>query len=582
MYDLILHGGLVADGTGGKPYPADVAVKDGKIVKIGEVGQDAAKIIDASGKYVTPGFIDMHNHADLTAMLCPDMEGMLGQGITSAFCGHCGMTMAPIGDYFMGMLEDVKAFEEIIPLSSYGVHPGGYPAVDSPSFRKAFKKRFGVDITWTSFGEYRDWLRQTGVGCNLYMLVGHAQIRMCAMGLDYKRTATQEEIDRMKELLRKEMESGALGMSYGLDYAPGIYADDNEMLQLAEVLVPYHGILAAHTRHGGKKPNDPDEKEYEPIDGLRDLMEIGLKTGLHVHISHIPNGFTERPDDQYMYDAAAIRTLQIISEYREKGCYVTWDHLVPDYIPWFFFPELCGMFKYYIELCGGKKSFCEKLESPVYRAYLKQETEAGHNRSFSWWRDDIEIIKCKNESYLGKRLADIAKEQGKSSLDMALDMILEDPDTCYHQPPLGRPRRYDTKVFDDAEDVTLGLDNCAYNYDFEGERPDFPADRSTPTSYCGMITFFEKRSDIPFEKIIQKMTGNAAIALELPDRGFVREGLAADLLVIDRDNLRSNANFADPRQKPDGIDYVIVGGKIAVDHKTHNHLRNGQIPDRWM
>ena len=97
-----------------------------------------------------------------------------------------------------------------------------------------------------------------------------------------------------------------------------------------------------------------------------------------------------------------------------------------------------------------------------------------------------------------------------------------------------------------------------------------------------MITFFEKRSDIPFEKIIQKMTGNAAIALELPDRGFVREGLAADLLVIDRDNLRSNANFADPRQKPDGIAYVIVGGKIAVDHKTHNHLRNGQIPDRWM
>ena len=272
MYDLIIKNGMIADGTGGAMYEADVAVQDGKIVKVGAVDGEADKVIDASGKFVTPGFIDMHNHGDLTAMLCPDMEGLLGQGITSAFCGHCGMTMAPIGDHFMGMLEDVKAFEEIVPLSSYGARPGRYPAVDSPSFRKAFKKRFGVDITWSTFGEYRDYLRKTGVGCNMYMLVGHAQIRMAVMGMDYKRTATQEEIDRMKVLVKEAMDNGALGMSYGLDYAPGIYADDNELYQLAEVLVPYHGILAEHTRHGGKKPNDPDEKDYDLIDGFRDLM----------------------------------------------------------------------------------------------------------------------------------------------------------------------------------------------------------------------------------------------------------------------------------------------------------------------
>ncbi|MCR4712416.1 MAG: amidohydrolase family protein, partial [Clostridia bacterium] len=568
----------ITDGTGAESYAADIAVKNGKIVKIGEITDSAETVIDAAGKNVTPGFIDMHNHGDLTAMLCPDMEGLLGQGITSCFCGHCGMTMAPVGDYFMGMLEDVKAFEEIIPLSSYGVHPGGYPAVDAPSFRKAFQKRFGVAITWNSFAEYRDWLLDTGIGCNLYMLVGHAQIRMSVMGLDYKRTATQEEIDRMKELVKEAMDGGALGMSYGLDYAPGIYADDNELHQLAEVLIPYQGILAAHVRHGGKKPNDPDEKEYKPIDGYRDLMEIGLKTGLHVHISHIQNGFSESPEDQYMYDQCAVRTLQIIYEYRAKGCHVTWDHLVPDYIPWFFSPELAGMFKYFIELCGGKKAFAEKLASPVYRRYLEQETKEGRNKSFPFFRENVEILKCKNERFVGRTLSEIAAERKQTPVQTALDLILEDPDTAYRQPPLGRPRRYETKVFDDADDVSLGLDNCAYNYDFECERPDFPVDRSTPTSYCGMITFFEKRSDLPFEKIIQKMTGNAASALGLSDRGRIQEGLTADLLVIDRAHLASNLDMVDPRQKPDGLDYVILNGRIVVDHKEQKHLRIGAIP----
>lgn len=576
MYDIIIAGGMLVDGSGGEPFKADVALLDGKIAGVGDFSTaEAKKRIEAKGRWITPGFFDMHSHADLTAMLCPDMEGLLGQGVTSVFTGHCGMSMAPIGGHFMGMLEDVKAFEEIVPLVTYGKGPGNYPAADSPSLRRAFEKRFGIEMDWTSFGDYREYLRRTGVGAHMHMLVGHAQIRMAAMGMDYRRTATQEEIDVMKQLVEEAMDSGALGLSFGLDYAPGIFADDNELVQLAEVLKPYRGILAAHTRRRGKKPGAL--REHSEMEGYRDLMEIGLKTGLHVHISHIGSGFEIKPADQELQDACCRRTLAIIEEYRAKGVHVTWDVLVPDYIPWFFFPELANVFKYYIELCGGKRAFCTKLKSPTYRDYLKQSMAAGENRSFGRLVEDAEILKCSNAAHVGRRINDIAAERGKDVLDMAFDILIEDPDTCYRQPPLGGPKETTDRVFAAAEEATIGLDNCAYNYDFEGERKDMPTDRSTPTSYCGMITLFEKRRDIPFEKLVQKLTGNAAAALGVQDRGLLREGLAADILVIDRENLRSNENFVDPRQKPDGIDYVIVEGKIAVDHGCHTHVRAGRI-----
>lgn len=256
MYDIVIKNGIVVDGSGSPCYKADVAVDNGKIVQIGALEDvSAQKTIDAQGKYITPGFIDMHSHADLTAVLCPDMEGLLGQGITTCFTGHCGMTMAPAGRYFMGMLEDVKAFEEIMPLQTYGKGPGSYPAADTQSLRKAFKSRFGVDMDWTTFADFRSRLEKDGIGVNMYMEVGHAQIRMDAMGFDYCRFATQEEIDVMKQHVEEAMQAGAAGLSFGLDYAPGKYASLDELKQLAQCLKPYNGILAAHVRNYGKHPD---------------------------------------------------------------------------------------------------------------------------------------------------------------------------------------------------------------------------------------------------------------------------------------------------------------------------------------
>ena len=249
--------------------------------------------------------------------------------------------------------------------------------------------------------------------------------------------------------------------------------------------------------------------------------------------------------------------------------------LVPEYIPWFFFPDLAGLVKYYIAACGGKKAFAEKLKSPAYQYEIAQAIKENKNPSFGWFKEEYEILRCKNKAYEGKTIKQIADMLDKEPVYAMFDILMEDMDTRYRQNRLGSGRH--TNVFQEAEEASMGLDNCGYDYNWEGEKPDMPVDYSTPTSYCGMITFMEKRRGFPLEDTIRKMTGNAATALGVKDRGFLKEGLAADIVVIDYKNLRSNENFTDPRCKPDGIDYVLVNGKIAVDHGVHTHVRAGVI-----
>jgi len=501
------------------------------------------------------------------------MEGLLGQGVTTVYAGHCGMTMAPVGEYFYGMMEDVKAIEDMMPLMTFGKGPGNYPAVDSASLRAAFAARFGVEMSWNSFADYLDLLRQTGVAANMYLEVGHAQIRMSAMGDDFKRHATQEEIDEMKKLVIASMEAGAIGLSYGLDYAPGSYACDDELDQLAACLKPFDSILSAHVRTRGKRFSN--EVENYPINGVKELIEIGMKHDLHVHISHIGAGFRIEPFDQRMMDFGAKIVLETIEEYRSKGARVSWDALIPQYIPWFFYPDLAGLLKYFVAICGGKAKFAEKLKSPAYQRELAQSIKDDRNPSFGRIKDEFIILRCKNEGYVGKTIKEIAEELGVEPVFAVFAILLQDMDTRYQQNRLGSGRH--TDVFNQAEEACMGLDNAAYDYSWQGASDDMPVDFSTPTSYCGMITFIEKRAEYPMEDTIRKLTGNAALALGVTDRGFIREGMHADILVLDYTNLRSNEDFLEPQHKPDGIEYVIVNGQIAVEQGTHTHIRSGRI-----
>ena len=574
MFDLIIKNGTLYDGTGEAPFQSDIGIIDGMIVEIGTLDEKKAhQVIDACGRSVTPGFIDMHSHADLSIIQYPDAESLLGQGITTAFTGQCGMGMAPAGKYWKSQADDLFAFEDFMPLSSVSTMPGVTPVCLTEQLRPAYKKYFGIDMDWVAFGDYVERIRKQGTGINLAMEVGLQQIRQQVLGMDSGRPATEKEICEMEALVKEAMDSGAFGMSIGFDYTPDMFAGEEELQRLAACVQSYDGIVAAHTRRGKK-----DDPSWQPIDGMKELMEIGRKTGCRVHISHIHPGHTVMPGDQVMTDTSARRVLETIDEYRQQGVCVTWDVLHQKCQAFYYYPELCSSLMYYILACGGKTAFKEKLEDETYRSYMVCQMKAKQHITFPRLEFDAPISRCRNRDYIGKSVQVLAEAEGISQEEMFIRILMEDMDTLVRPKlPFERFPDMESKVFWEAEEAVIGTDNAVFNYDYEGHLPDLPAFRSTSTSYCGFIHFIKESKDMPFEKTIQKLTGTAASILGLTDRGYLKKGCHADIVILDPDHLDTNENFLDPRQQPKGIDYVIVNGAVAVDHGVHTHVRTGKV-----
>jgi N-acyl-D-aspartate/D-glutamate deacylase len=586
MYDLVIENGKIIDGSGADSYVGDIGIKNKKIEKIGRIPEKGrGETINASGKYVTPGFIDMHSHVDCTVPFYPEMESYLGQGITTCFAGHCGMGVAPITDYYMEMILEEQAFTKVVPQTPGGLKPAEGRIVKTNLLVPHFKKVFGIDLDWRSFGEYLDHLEKAGVGCNLMIHIPHAQVRLQAMGLDYKRTATKEEIRKMQKIVEDGLAAGANGLSFGLDYPTGIWADGKELLALARSLKPSGAQLTAHVQLKQFRMG-VENKKHSPLDGMKEIMDISLKAGVPFHISHIQNGYKILPEDDAIMADGARRTLQEVYKYREKGLNVTWDVLPHDVLANFYFPHLAYMLKPYVDDCGGMHAFSRALKTGDYRQEIAEPIKKGQHRSvgiFSTfnpvekpeWAKQVTILKCTNKKYVEKNLEEIAKKTKKDPVDVILDILEEDPVACCSRIFARNKAVADT--FIDDEEASIGLDNGAYNYGYKVQIGDLPVELGTPTSFSGIITYLERKNRPRFEDMIKRLTGNAAKAAQIKDRGFIKEGYMADLVVIDYDHLKSNFNLIEPQTAPDGIDYVIVNGEIAVRGKKHLHPKNGMI-----
>ena len=235
MYDLLIRNARIIDGTGADAFSADVAVQDGVICAIGNLGHaESAETVDAAGRSVVPGFIDSHSHADLTAARFPDMESLTAQGVTTVCAGHCGMGAAPLGRYYMGTSGDGEALEKMLPPLVTKENPQVSATVlPAEPVRRAFAEEYGVELDWSSWQEFNRHFERCGLGANMMCLVGHSTLRAQVMGPDCLRPASEGETDAMCTLLRRCMEEGACGLSYGFDYAPGNWAEDEEILRLA-------------------------------------------------------------------------------------------------------------------------------------------------------------------------------------------------------------------------------------------------------------------------------------------------------------------------------------------------------------
>lgn len=589
MYDILIKNGMVINGEGTPPYMADVAIHGGQIVEIGlDLGLKAVRVIDAKGKLVAPGFIDCHSHSDWTLPVYPDAESALGQGITTVFAGHCGMSPAPLQKYYAYYTFEELAFEKVLPSPIGGVNPGYPQIIEVDLFKDAYRETYGTELDWRDVDGFYNHLEREGIGTNLVSVIGHGQIRFQVLGYDNRREATGDELAKILELCEQAMEQGAAGISFGLDYDPGWFASDEELYAVANCVKKHGKILTTHYQL--RPVRRGKTAVHAPIQGAIEMMELALATGVHLHLSHMTGSYNISPPNEEMEYLGAKNFLKLIDDYRSRGANITCDVLCWYSGGDYYYPNIAQRFLPYVVQAGGMKKFSDALKKGNYKKHISDDVKAGKHPSSSVmtylnpvtmpeWGKDMLITRCARQDYEGKTIGELCKETRKNHVDLLLDILEEDPYACYNMwHTTACP--VSNLAYMESDRVSIGLDVTAVNYDFCNGHPelDLPMNYRSTGTYGGYIKYLKMFKDnTPVEKVIRRMTGLTAESLGLSDRGKIMPGFAADIVVFDYDALDEHENLFEPRQRPQGIDYVIVNGKIEVEKGAHNHVRAGKV-----
>ncbi len=579
MYDLLIKNGTLMDGTGADARSADIGIINGRIAAIGDLqNEQAGQVLDAAGKVVVPGFIDMHSHADNIILGYPQMESMLHQGITTFVGCQCGHSIAPVG----GRWEGSQALFHLMDKASDKLFPDMYNKdyyADTAKILPLVEDEFGFSPTWKTMGDFLDEVDKKGLSGNMIVLSGYNTLRLLESEPDYPRPLTCREKDKIKGHIREAMDAGAFGLSTGLDYAPGAFCGTEELVEMAAELKPYDGIYFSHWRKTGLRAGTP--KKQKKIEGIKEAMEIGRRNGVQVEISHLSNGFDIFPSrDDYMHVAAAERTLQIIDEYAASGLRVNFD-VIPNITGGtILMSDLAAYFRPWVLYANGLSLFIRNLRHPDYRRQISDYIYAGKYFTINPnaqpdWDEWMSVIQSRNSGYMGKSIHEIALEKNISSLNACFDLMMEEPDIkifmASHSMNIHAVRTYLRHPL-----ATVG--NDTFVFDLTGSLhydPEFPRAKPNPNTYCGFIKYLTELGMPRMEDSIQKMSGKAAEILGLTDRGFLKEGYRADIVVLDLRNLATNENYVEPRTYPSGVEHVLVNGEFVLKDGTHTGKRPG-------
>lgn len=524
MLDVIIKNGTVIDGTGAKGIKADVGISGEEIVQVGSIEAEAAHTIDASGKSVTPGFIDLHTHSDASFLVDPLADSKLTQGVTLEMFGNCGMSFcAPL----IGMARE--QFEDRLSRSGDDLNP-----------------------SWTDFAGYLDALEQAGSTINVTTQVGHGTVRAAVMGMD-PRAPEPEEIDHMQRLVAESLDAGAMGVSTGLWYAPGSYSLTGEVIQFAQPAADRGKLYSSHIR-----------SEADDLCGLfpahAEAIEIGRRTGARIQISHVKAvgpKFWGRGNE----------LLEGMERARREGLDVAGDQYP---YAWSSTGFSGAMFDRWA-LVGGRQATLDRLNDSDVRARI---------------RTGVTYYISRNHSAAGCVIANFPPDQsleGRSLQDLADEWKVEPEEAALRlyeksEGSFVLHSMEDRDIYDIASDPYVMVASDGSSLRDEGP---LSSGKPHPRSYATNSRFFEhmvfEKNLMSVEEAVRKMTTLPAERLQLSRRGRIAAGYAADILVFDPAEFKAKATFTDPHQHSTGMDHVLVNGKLSLTNGKVTGTTPGQV-----
>jgi N-acyl-D-amino-acid deacylase len=514
VLDVLIRGGRVIDGTGSPWQRADVGIREGRIVEMGTLaGESASRTIDVDGLYVCPGFVDMHTHSDLQLLVNPSWDVKVAQGVTLEVLGQDGLGLAPITPEVSGLLrQQLKGWND-----------------DPPE----------ITWDWQRVGEYLDRF-DNRVAPNVAMLAPHGTIRLQAMGME-RRAPSPSELRTMQSLVDGAMRDGAVGLSAGLTYAPAMFSDDDEMTELCRVIRPFGGYYAPHHRNYGS----------HAMQAYAASIELGRRAGVPVHLTHALLGYP-------VNRGRAPELLAMVDRARAEGVEVTLDT----------YPYLAGNTYLHAYLPswvheGGSEALLARLDDPAARQRIRHDMEevgsdGFHGIPMEWdWIVIAGVSRPEHRRFVGKTIVEAAASSDGSPtpLDFYCDLLLADQ--------LGAG----SLAFTGNEDnVRITLQHPAHMAGSDGiVVGDRPHPRAWGTFARYLAVYVRELGLVSLEDMVRKMTSSPAARLGFFDRGTLRPGAAADVVVFDAERVRDTATYEDPRRTPEGIPYVLVNGTPVVD-----------------
>lgn len=526
-FDLVITNGHIIDGTGSPWYSGDVGIRDGKIAAIGNLANAARKrTIDAGGKVVAPGFIDMLGQSERTILVDPRLPSKIYQGITSEITGE-GNSIAPLNDAIIQ--SDRSGYEH-----------------------------FKITPDWRTLGEYFARLEKQGMGINIASYVGATQVRRMVLGDDDVQP-TPAQLEQMKALVRDAMKDGAVGVSTALQYPPAPYAKTDELVALAGEAAKAGGIYATHMRNEG-------DSVLQAID---EALRIGREAHIPVEIWHIKvagkNNWGRMPQVVAKITAARAAGDDVTADtYAYTAWYNDFSAFIP---PW--------------AHDGGSAKLVERLKDPAARARIRKDMLTPAKDWDNEWQeipgpDAIMIGAVENSDLLplqGKRLSEIAKLWSRDPMDTLFDFLIQDPSAGVAVFAMSQP------------DVTLALQQpwVAIDNDSEGTSPAgllgraHPHPRAYGTFPRILAKYVREEKVLTLEDAIRKFSALPAQRMRLTDRGVLKQGMWADVVIFDPAIVRDRATFDNPNQLSEGMEYVLVNGVPVIDQKKMTGALPGKV-----